>query len=118
MRHVFLIGFPAAGKTTVGTLVAAALGRGFADLDDAIAARAGGATAAQLVAADEPDFRRREAEALVALAAAPEPHVYATGGGCAAWGDNLAVMRASGHVIALAVDLDTALARAIGGDRP
>jgi shikimate kinase/3-dehydroquinate synthase len=118
MTHVFLIGFPAAGKTTVGTLAAAALGRGFADLDDAIAARAGGATAAPLVAALELDVRRREAEALAELASAPEPHVYATGGGFAAWGDNLALMRARGHVITLAVDLDTALARASGGERP
>ncbi len=115
--HVFLIGFPAAGKTTVGTLAAAALGRGFADLDDVIAVRAGGATAAELVAADEADFRRHEAEALAELAAAPEPHVYATGGGAAAWGDNLAHMRAAGLVITLAVDLETALARAEGQER-
>ena len=39
-RHVFLIGFPAAGKTTVGALVAAALGRGFTDLDEVVKDRA------------------------------------------------------------------------------
>jgi shikimate kinase/3-dehydroquinate synthase len=118
-RHVFLIGFPAAGKTTVGTQVAAALGRDFVDLDDAIAARAGGTSAATLVAADEADFRRREAEALVALAAETTPHVVATGGGAATWGDNLERMRAAGLVVTLAVDLDAALARAAhGGPRP
>ncbi|MBZ0238028.1 MAG: shikimate kinase AroK, partial [Deltaproteobacteria bacterium] len=72
-HHVFLIGFPAAGKTTVGTQVAAALGRDFVDLDDAVAARAGGTSVATLVAADEADFRRREAEALAALAADDTP---------------------------------------------
>lgn len=117
-RHVFLIGFPAAGKTTVGTLAAAALGRGFVDLDDAVAARAG-RPVPELVAADLADFRRREAEALAALAADPVPHVYATGGGAATWGDNLERMRAAGLVITLAVDLDVALARAAtGGVRP
>lgn len=117
--HVFLIGFPAAGKTTVGTLVAAALGRDFVDLDDAIAARAGGTPAATLVAADEADFRRREAEALAALAADAAPHVIATGGGAAAWGDNVDRMRAAGFVVTLAVDLDAALARAeTSGPRP
>jgi shikimate kinase/3-dehydroquinate synthase len=117
--HVFLIGFPAAGKTTVGTLVAAALGRDFVDLDDAIAARAGGTPAATLVASDEADFRRREAEALAALAAEATPHVIATGGGAAAWGDNVERMRAAGFVVTLAVDLETALARAQqSGPRP
>ncbi|MBE7452286.1 MAG: 3-dehydroquinate synthase [Kofleriaceae bacterium] len=116
-RHLFLVGFPAAGKSTVGTLVATALGRAFVDLDDAIAARAG-RPAAALVAADEADFRRREAAALAELAAAPTPAVIATGGGAAPWGDNLARMRAAGLVVTLAVDLDVALARAAGGDRP
>ena len=116
-RHVFLIGFPAAGKTTVGALVAAVLGRPFTDLDDAIAARTG-RPAAELVAADEQAFRRHEADALAALAAEPAPHVYATGGGAAAWGDNLARMRDAGFLITLAVDLDAALARATGGERP
>jgi shikimate kinase/3-dehydroquinate synthase len=118
-RHVFLIGFPAAGKTTVGTLVAAALGRDFVDLDDVIAARASGTSAAELVAADEVDFRRRENEALVAIAADPAPRVIATGGGAATWGDNLDRMRAAGLVVTLAVALDAALTRAAhSGPRP
>ncbi len=117
-RHVFLIGFPAAGTSTVGAMVAAALGRDFVDLDETIAVRAG-RSAAELVNADEGDFRRREAEALAALAADPVAHVYATGGGAAAWGDNLSHMRATGFVVTLAVDLDVALTRAAGsGLRP
>ncbi|HVK73266.1 MAG TPA: shikimate kinase, partial [Kofleriaceae bacterium] len=95
---VFLIGFPAAGKTTVGTLAAARLGRAFVDLDDVIADRAGRPVPA-LVAADEADFRRREADALATVAAEPTPRVIATGGGAAAWGDNLDRMRAAGLVI-------------------
>ncbi len=115
---VFLVGFPGAGKSTAGAAAAAALGRGFVDLDDVIAAEAGRSTAA-LVAGDEPDFRRREAAALARLIATGGTAVIATGGGAAAWGDNLARMRAAGLVIALAVDLDVALPRvAASGPRP
>lgn len=114
---VFLIGFPAAGKSTVGRLAAASLGQGFVDLDDEIAARCG-RPVAELVAADEAGFRRREADVLQSLLAEGDPRVIATGGGAATWGDNLEIMRAAGVVVALAVDLDTALARARGGARP
>ena len=115
---IFLVGFPGAGKSTAGALSAAALGRRFVDLDDVIAADAG-RPAAVLVAADEADFRRREAAALAGLIAAGGPHLIATGGGAAAHGDNLERMRGAGLVIALAVDLDVALARvARSGPRP
>jgi shikimate kinase/3-dehydroquinate synthase len=114
---VFLIGFPAAGKTSVGRGVAAALGRPFVDLDDAIAAAAGQPVPA-LVAADEPAFRQREAAALATLAARGDAPIVATGGGAAAHGDNLARMRAAGAVIALDVALDVALARVAPGSRP
>ncbi|MBK9036611.1 MAG: bifunctional shikimate kinase/3-dehydroquinate synthase [Myxococcales bacterium] len=114
---VFLIGFAAAGKTSVGRRLADALGRRLIDLDDAIAAAAGQPVPA-LVAADEPGFRRREAAALAEAAAAPDAPIVATGGGAAAHGDNLARMQAAGVVIALDVSLATARDRAAPGTRP
>ncbi len=118
MAPVFLIGFPAAGKTTVGRRAAAALGRRFVDLDDVIAAAAG-ASAATLVGADEPRFRALEAAALRRLIdGGVDDAIVATGGGAALHGDNLARMKAAGLVVALAVELDDALARAVGGARP
>src|SRR4051812_3173786 len=107
---VFLVGFPGAGKSTAGALAAAALGRTFVDLDDVIAADAG-RPAAALVAADEADFRRREAAALAGLCAAGGDAIIATGGGAATWGDNLARMRAAGLVVAPAGGLAVAPAR-------
>jgi shikimate kinase/3-dehydroquinate synthase len=102
---VFVVGFMATGKTTVGRLVASRLGRRFVDLDDAIAAAAG-EPAAAIVARDEADFRRREAAALaVAIAGAGDGPVIATGGGCAAHGDNIDRMRAAGLVVALTASL-------------
>ena len=63
MDPLFLIGFPAAGKTTVGLRVAHRLGRSFVDLDDVIAEESG-ETAAALVARDQARFRKIEASAL------------------------------------------------------
>ena len=109
---LFLIGFMAAGKTSVGQAIAGATGRAFVDLDDEIA-RAGEA-AASLVARDEPEFRRREAAALREVIRRGVG-VVATGGGAAAFGDNLARMREAGCVIALGVDVADARKRAGGG---
>jgi shikimate kinase/3-dehydroquinate synthase len=180
---LFLVGFMAAGKTSVGRAIAAATGRRFVDLDDEIAAR--GEPAGALAARDEPELRRREAAALAALieslgsagarssakrcgesiespgsagarssakrcgasierpgsagarssakrcgeliespgaaGGAGDPGaVIATGGGAAAFGDNLERMRAAGLVVALGVPPDEARRRAAGdpGGRP
>jgi shikimate kinase/3-dehydroquinate synthase len=108
---LFLIGFMAAGKTSVGRAVAAAGARRFVDLDDVIAL--GGIPVANLVARDEPEFRRREAAALASvIASADDSPVIATGGGAAVFGDNLTRMRAAGLVIALGVDVDESERRA------
>ena len=121
MPALFLIGFMAAGKTSVGRALAQATGRRFVDLDDVIAAA--GEPVADLVARDEPEFRRREAMALEdVITAAPsggramDGPVISTGGGAAAFGTNLERMRAAGCVVALGVDVAEAIKRA--GDAP
>lgn len=107
----FLIGFMASGKTSVGRALAHATGRRWVDLDEVVASA--GEPVAELVARDETEFRRREANALEqVIAAAGDGPVVATGGGAATWGNNLARMRAAGCVIALGVDPDEAIARA------
>jgi shikimate kinase/3-dehydroquinate synthase len=110
MALTFLIGFMAAGKTSVGRALAKQWGRRFVDLDDEVAKL--GEPVAELVARDEAEFRRREASALASLIARADDVVVATGGGAAAHGDNLERMRAAGCVIALDVDVATARARA------
>lgn len=111
---LFLIGFMAAGKSSVGRAVAAQTNREFIDLDDEIAKL--GETPAALVSRDEPEFRRREAGCLATVIARADDYVLATGGGAAAFGDNLAAMRAAGCVIALGVDVEDARARSGGGE--
>ena len=64
---LFLIGFMAAGKTSVGRAIAQRDRRRFVDLDDVIADARRGESVASLVARDEPEFRRRESAALAQL---------------------------------------------------
>jgi 3-dehydroquinate synthase len=111
MRSVFLIGFMAAGKTTAGRLLAERMALPFVDLDDVVADLAGMSVPDIFEQRGEAEFRRLEGEALARIVARA-PAVVATGGGTPCHGDALERMRGSGLVIALAVPLDVALARA------
>ncbi len=114
MPPLFLIGFMAAGKTSVGKALAQASGRRFVDLDDVIDSY--GEPVPELVARDEAEFRRREAAALAdVIAVSVDGPIIATGGGAAAYGDNLDRMRAAGLVVALTCDLEEAKRRAQKG---
>ena len=107
---IFLIGFMGSGKTTVGGLLAGHLGWSFADLDDLIV-RSAGLTVAEIFAREgEEGFRRRETEA-VRAAATGRRSVVATGGGAACREENLALMLASGRVVALTVSAAEAVRR-------
>ena len=79
-RPIALAGFMGAGKTTVGRLLATALERDFVDTDSEVEAATGLTIAELFVGGREPEFRRREAEA-VAGALARGPVVLALGGG-------------------------------------
>jgi shikimate kinase len=112
---VFLVGFMASGKTTVGRLVAARLGWDFRDLDQIIVDAAGRSVAE--IFADphegEPGFRRREADA-VRVAGALRHTVVATGGGAACREENLVAMLTAGRVIGLFVTADEVVRRTAG----
>lgn len=79
-RGVVLVGLPGSGKTTVGRLLAARLGRPFQDTDEIIGARTGIPAAAYLRTHGEGAFRAVETAAVDE--ACRDPHaVVATGGG-------------------------------------
>lgn len=108
-RGVALIGFMAAGKSTVGPPLAVALHLPFVDMDAVLAARHG-PIAEQFARDGESAFRARE-QALCAELADTGPAVIATGGG--AWGHSpsRAALR-RGHVaVWIDVPLEVALAR-------
>ncbi|GAA4502147.1 shikimate kinase [Hymenobacter ginsengisoli] len=103
-NHLYLIGLPASGKTTLGRQLAAHYGRGFLDLDHRIVAEAGQTIPEIFASEGEAGFRQREAAALAAVASQPgQPLVVATGGGTPCFFDNLAVLHASGFVLWLDV---------------
>jgi shikimate kinase len=112
---VFLIGFMASGKTTVGRIVARRLRWRFRDLDQSIT-EAAGLSVVQIFADEgEEGFRRRESEA-VRNATGLRRTIVATGGGAACRDPNLDLMLASGRVVALSVTADEVIRRT-GGDR-
>jgi shikimate kinase len=111
---IFLVGFMATGKTTVGRILAARLGWRLVDLDDVIAREAGRTVPEIFEAEGEAGFRAREARALAA-ASAERRAVVATGGGAACREDNLRTMLGAGRVVALAITPEEAVRRARGG---
>lgn len=81
-RPIALIGLPGSGKSTVGRLVASRLECGWVDLDERIESEAGASIPELFDRHGEPEFRRREAEALDAVLAS-RPGVISCGGGIA-----------------------------------
>jgi shikimate kinase/3-dehydroquinate synthase len=114
-RHLVLVGFMGAGKTTVGAEVARRLGRPFYDVDDEIEQRHG--PIPDLFAQrGEAAFRELEAEAVRSAAGRREPAVIAVGGGAV---ETPHLMRALDvFVVHLDVELETAWARVQGTPRP
>ena len=112
-----LVGPPAAGKTTVGRLVARRLGVAFTDSDDAVVQRAGKPVPEIFVDDGEEAFRELEAAA-VADALAGTGGVLALGGGAVLRADTRA--RLAGHpVVFLATGVPAAATRVgLNRDRP
>lgn len=76
---IVLIGLPGSGKSSVGTILAAVLGRNFVDTDRVLQARFGQTVAAIVAQRGWREFRRLESEVL--LHALDGPNVVIAGGG-------------------------------------
>jgi shikimate kinase len=110
LPNLILIGYRGTGKTTVGRLLAARLGRPFADADDLVEATAGASIADIFAAEGEPGFRDREAAALASLCARADG-VIATGGGAVLRESTRKMLRHSGFVVWLTATPETVAAR-------
>ena len=108
--RIVLVGLPGAGKSTVGPLVARALGWAFLDLDEEIARLAGRSVPEIFRAEGEPGFRRREREATAAVADRAAV-VLAPGGGWMLDPRNLEALGAGTLVVHLQVSPAVAAAR-------
>jgi shikimate kinase / 3-dehydroquinate synthase len=116
-RHLALVGFMGAGKSTVGHGAARLAERPFVDTDAEIE-RLRGPIPALFEQRGEGEFRRLE-EAVVAEALArDEPAVLALGGGAVLSERTRALLRRRAFAVHLLVDVDTAWARVRRSGRP
>jgi shikimate kinase len=112
-----LVGAPGSGKSTIGPLLAAALGVGFRDVDADIETTAGKPISEIFIDDGEEHFRALE-RAAVALAVASHDGVVSLGGGAILAPSTRDLLR-SHTVVYLSVDLPDALARVgLGSGRP
>lgn len=108
--HLILVGLPGSGKSTVGTLLARALGRPFLDFDAEITRREGMSISEIFSHRGERHFRELE-HALTVELSELGGMVLAPGGGWASSGDNVALLTPPGHVIYLRISTAAAVAR-------
>ncbi len=116
-RHLALVGFMGAGKTTFGRDAAARLGRPFVDVDRAIEERGGRSIAELFAERGESGFRQIEEQAVHAALASREPAVLSLGGGAVTSAGTRAAL-GSAFVVLLDVDVDSAWSRVRHSRRP
>lgn len=94
---IYLIGYMASGKTTVGKLLAEKLGWHFVDLDDAFAELYGYTTGEYIRQFGLDAFRKKEKACVEMLSELPiQKVIYATGGGYPCWEDNMECLKELG----------------------
>jgi shikimate kinase/3-dehydroquinate synthase len=114
-RHIALIGFMGAGKSTIGREVAERTRRPFVDTDEEIERLHG--PIPEVFEGGEPEFRRIE-EQVVAEALAGPPSVLALGGGAVVSERTRERLFAHAYTVLLDVDVDSAWARVKDSNRP
>lgn len=118
VRHILFCGTAGSGKTTVGALVARALGRDFVDVDRAVERTAGTSVATIFATEGEAAFRVRERAAVVQALAGTKAAVISLGGGALENDDTFADARRH-TLVWLKATVPTLATRLSGnGDRP
>ena len=98
-RHVFLIGMPGTGKSSLGRKVAANLKLPYVDTDRRIAEILGcGSTAEVFERYGEQGFRTAETNLLIQLTR-EDPALVSTGGGTVLGEENRAIMQSFGIIV-------------------
>lgn len=113
-KHIILIGFMGAGKTTVGKALSQLTGKPLVDTDKLIEERAGMSISRIFETRGEEAFRKLETEILQELSKKLEPLVISVGGGLPLREENRKLLEQMGQRIYLRVRPDTVLQRLSG----
>jgi shikimate kinase / 3-dehydroquinate synthase len=116
-RHLALVGFMGAGKSSLRRSVAERLNRDGVDVDAVIQARIGD-IAAFFAEHGEPAFRKLEAQEIAFALAGREAAVLDLGGGAVTTSAVRAALDEQAFVVFVDVDVDTAWRRVRGSTRP
>ena len=117
-RHVALVGFMGAGKSTLAREVAGRLGRVGSDLDAMIEHAAGDDIPSFFAKHGDAEFRRIEENETLFMLRASELDVFALGGGAVQSKEVRERLREHAFTVWVDVDVDTAWERVRGSDRP
>ncbi len=117
-RHVVLVGFMGAGKTTLGREAARRTGLGFADLDAAVEHEVGDSIPDFFASHGETEFRRIETELTVRHLEHEPGGIVSLGGGAVTSPAVRDALGARAVTVWVEVDADTAWERVRGTDRP
>jgi chorismate synthase len=112
--HVWLCGLPGGGKSTLAPLIAASLGLPSVEVD-ALVEKAAGRSIPEIFSRDgEAEFRRREVEAVRAVASGPRS-VISVGGGALGSRAVRLLLRKTGHLLWLRAPVALCAERAATG---
>lgn len=117
-RHLALVGFMGAGKTTLAAELGRRLSRPVIDIDREVEARYRDPIPQIFEEHGEQGFRRIEAYAIGAAAERRHPSILDLGGGAVTFRDNHGTLAADAFTVFLEVDVETAWERACESDRP
>lgn len=114
-KHVILVGFMGAGKSTVGKLLAETIGVPFIDSDEWIADKEQ-ATVTEIFATKGEAYFRQLEKAFLDQLAHEQPAIVAVGGGLPCFGDNMLKLKELGLVVYINTSLQT-LTQRLKNDR-
>ncbi len=97
-QHIFIIGMPGAGKTTVGRALAERLGMDFHDVDEEIQKKTGKTIQNIIIYDGEDKFRQFEYDAIGEILR-QKPSVIATGGGTVMSDETVTLMKNNGIIV-------------------
>jgi shikimate kinase/3-dehydroquinate synthase len=117
-RHLTLVGFMGAGKSTLGPALAARLGRPFVSVDAVVEERAGSSVAELFDTRGEAAFRELEEVAALDVLSRRTPAVVELGGGALGSASTRDGLAASAFTLHLETTADEAWKRVGASDRP